>query len=76
MRKVLGFFEIDALVDDGRALVDGYAIDKSKLVPVNLKSESVTVKWLEKWIEGHENFGDVDAIKLIKAARGQAKKEE
>ncbi len=76
MRKVLGFFEIDALVDNGQSLVYGYAIGKDKLVAVNLKSESVTVKWLEKWIEGHENFGDVDAIKLIKAARRQAKEEE
>jgi len=37
--KVLGFYKKDALVDNGQALVNGYAIEKDQLVPVVLKKE-------------------------------------
>jgi len=63
--KVLGFKRKDAygwswLVStktiDGENLI---CFPENKLVPVNLKSESVTVKWLEK--EGNQLVGLADA---------------
>jgi len=47
--KVLGFYEKDSDKFMERLNFPAeITIDENKLVPVNLKSESVTVKWLEK----------------------------
>ena len=61
--KVLGFKKKDAAINTefyrGVKYCPAYLIEISKLVPVNLKSESVTVKWLEK--EGNQLVGLADA---------------
>ena len=49
IKKVLGFYEKDASLENPGIWI----IRMEKLVPVNLKSESVTVKWLEKEIKEH-----------------------
>lgn len=55
-KKVLGFNEKDAVVKSWRPKdiekeIVFYKIAKDLLVPVHLKSESVTVEWLEKEIK-------------------------
>jgi hypothetical protein len=49
--RVLGFYEKDALKDDvlGTNPFLLWHIEPKKLVPVNLKSESVTLEWLENF---------------------------
>lgn len=59
--KVLGFKEKDALYDDGMDLVQGWAIDEDKLVPV------VSLEWLEKWCRKYQKKLDYD----IEFDRGQ-----
>lgn len=59
-KKVLGFLEENAL-EGGyfRKMVlitKYYTIPKSKLVPVWLKSESVSLKWLEKWLKQNKEL--------------------
>lgn len=64
-KKVLGFKKKD--IDEIRDVweVPFNAYDK---VPV------ITVKWLAKWIDDHENLGDLNALHLLKAVRLQVKK--
>ncbi len=44
---------------------------KSKIK--ELKKQKLTLKWLKKWIDDHENFGDINALQLLKAANKKAK---
>ena len=84
IKNVLGFFEKDA---DKERLVGGeyrYDILEKELVPVRLKSESVSLKWLEEiierrkrmelpWLDGSQEWV-VDVKVLLCAVRKEAEK--
>lgn len=65
--EVLGFRKKDALYDNGGALVQGWAIDEDKLVPVRLKSESVSLEEFEK-VSKLYSLSLKTIEKLVKAA--------
>ena len=82
-KKVLGFEKKDAAINTefyrGVKYCPAYLIEISKLVPVNLKSESVTVKWLEKYCKNNfiaEGYSFVWIQDLLKAVRLQAVEEK
>ena len=82
--KVLGFYEKDAKVYGRTETVPSrvisfyqriYKIQKSKLVPVWRKSESVTVDWLEGFCKKRFSGCNQDINDLLYAVKKEVKKE-
>ena len=79
--KVLGFKKKDGWIyelgEEGLKWKH-IRVGTNKLVPVNLKTESITIKWLEGWCkENYWNTADDEILNdLLLAARKQAKGEK
>ena len=87
--KVLGFYEDSVEYIKGKPIWrNAFMVYENDTVPVRLASESVDLKWLEKWckeeirISKHDkhktdyNNGMIDILTdLLKAVRLQAEKE-
>lgn len=72
--KILGFKEKEHIAQNKAT----YVVDKTKLVPVYLKSESVTIEWLKKECKRISGTTDVFAVSiavntLLTTAKKQAK---